>query len=153
MKLIHSIETVCLTANSEANLFAVGSQSHISVIDPRSTTIVHVAESCDEGWGVRSLDFKSHIITTGGGYGRIGYYDLRAQRYLDGFDNGESAKHYQEIGSGWLNRDTTYAVSISGVAIRNAIYALEYDSTGTRLFAAGGPLQLGLCGAYVGLWS
>ncbi|KAF9368780.1 DDB1- and CUL4-associated factor 12, partial [Podila verticillata] len=84
LKLIHSTETVCLTANSDANLFAVGSQSHISITDPRSSSIVHVAESCDEGWGVRALDFKSHIITTGGGYGRLGFYDLRAQRYLDG---------------------------------------------------------------------
>lgn len=105
LKLIHSTETVCLTANSDANLFAVGSQSHISITDPRSSSIVHVAESCDEGWGVRALDFKSHIITTGGGYGRLGFYDLRAQRYLDGFDNGQSNRRYQEIGPGWLVRN------------------------------------------------
>ncbi|KAI7816675.1 WD40-repeat-containing domain protein [Gamsiella multidivaricata] len=153
LKLIHSTETVCLTANSDANLFAVGSQSHISIIDPRSTSIVHDIDSCDEGWGVRALDFKSHIITTGGGFGRIGYYDVRAQRYLDGFNNGESTKRFQEIGPGWLNRDTAYAMSISGITIRNAVYTLEYDSTGTRLFAAGGPLQLGLCGAYAALWA
>ncbi|KAF9289772.1 DDB1- and CUL4-associated factor 12 [Mortierella antarctica] len=110
LKLIHSTETVCLTANSDANLFAVGSQSHISITDPRSSSIVHVAESCDEG-------------------------------------------RYQEIGPGWLNRDTAYAGGITGISIRNAVYALEYDSTGTQLFTAGGPLQLGLCGAYAGLWS
>lgn len=104
LKLIHSTETVCLTANSDANLFAVGSQSHISITDPRSSSIVHVAESCDEGWGVRALDFKSHIITTGGGFGRLGFYDLRAQKYLDGFDNGQSNRRYQEIGPGWLVR-------------------------------------------------
>ncbi|KAG0088481.1 DDB1- and CUL4-associated factor 12, partial [Podila epicladia] len=148
LKLIHSTETVCLTANSDANLFAVGSQSHISITDPRSSSIVHVAESCDEGWGVRALDFKSHIITTGGGYGRLGFYDLRAQKYLDGFENGQSNRRYQEIGPGWLNRDTAYAGGITGISIRNAVYSLEYDSTGTQLFTAGGPLQLGLCGAY-----
>ncbi|KAG9327446.1 hypothetical protein KVV02_000395 [Mortierella alpina] len=152
MKLKYTQETVCLTSNPDANLFAVGSQSHISVIDPRTPSIVHVADSCDEGWGVRSLDFKSHIITSGGGYGRVGFYDLRAQRYLDGFgDNTDRA--YHEIGQGWLNRDTAYAGSIMGFQIRNAIYAMEYDSTGTRLFTAGGPLQLGLCGAYAALWS
>ncbi|KAF9950703.1 DDB1- and CUL4-associated factor 12 [Mortierella alpina] len=152
LKLKYTQETVCLTSNPDANLFAVGSQSHISVIDPRVSSIVHVADSCDEGWGVRSLDFKSHIITSGGGYGRVGFYDLRAQRYLEGFDD-KSDRSYHEIGQGWLNRDTAYAGSIIGFQIRNAIYAMEYDSTGTRLFAAGGPLQLGLCGAYAALWS
>ncbi|OAQ23167.1 WD40 repeat-like protein [Linnemannia elongata AG-77] len=153
LKLLRSTETVCLTSNADANLFAVGSQSHITIIDPRTSGLVHETESCDEGWGVRALDFKSHIITTGGGFGRLGYYDLRAQRYLDGFDNGPSNRRYQDIGAGWLNRDTTYAGSISGITIRNAVYTMQYDSTGTRLFAAGGPLQLGLCGSYAGLWS
>ncbi|KAG0379916.1 DDB1- and CUL4-associated factor 12 [Mortierella sp. AD032] len=151
-KLARSTETVCLTSNADANLFAVGSQSHVTIIDPRTSGLVHETESCDEGWGVRALDFKSHIITTGGGFGRLGYYDLRAQRYLDGFDNGQSNRRYQEIGTGWLNRDTAYAGSISGITIRNAVYTMQYDSTGTRLFAAGGPLQLGLCGSYAGLW-
>jgi len=34
----------------------------------------------------------------------------------------------------------------------NAIYTHQYDSTGTRLFAAGGPLPAGLWGNYGGLW-
>lgn len=80
-------------------MFAVGSQSHISIIDPRTPSIVRVIDSADEGWGVRSLDFKSHILTTGGGFGRIGFYDLRAQQYLDGFDD---TKKYLEAGHGWL---------------------------------------------------
>ncbi|ORZ26352.1 WD40-repeat-containing domain protein [Lobosporangium transversale] len=152
IKLPYANETVCLSTNSEANLYAVGSQTHISIIDPRVVNVVHNIESCDEGWGVRSLDFKSHIVTTGGGYGRIGFYDMRAQRYLKGFDDGKNTRYYQDIGRGWLNRDTAYAATISGLSIRNAIYAMEYDSTGTRLLASGGPLQLGLSGAYVGLW-
>ncbi|KAF9131727.1 DDB1- and CUL4-associated factor 12 [Mortierella sp. 14UC] len=132
LKLVRSTETVCLTSNADANLFAVGSQSHITVIDPRTSGLVHEIESCDEGWGVRALDFKSHIITTGGGFGRLGYYDLRAQRYLDGFDNDQSTRPYQDIGSGWLNRDTAYAGSISDIAIRNAHQidlAMDWDSS------------------------
>lgn len=34
----------------------------------------------------------------------------------------------------------------------SAIYTHRYDSTGTRLFAAGGPLPAGLWGNYAGLW-
>ncbi|KAG0022957.1 hypothetical protein BGZ80_010723, partial [Entomortierella chlamydospora] len=104
-RLNHPMETVCLTSSVEANLFAVGSQSHISIVDPRASTIVHEAESCDEGCGVRSLDFKSHIITTGDGYGRIGFYDLRAQNYLDVSsvsDDDSKTRRYHEIGPGWL---------------------------------------------------
>ncbi|KAF9999820.1 DDB1- and CUL4-associated factor 12 [Modicella reniformis] len=152
-RLVHTMETVCLKSNAESNLFAVGSQSHVSIIDPRTFNIVHEINSCDEGWGVRSLDFKSNIITTGGGYGRIGFYDLRAQRYLDGFENGQGANQYLEVGSGWHDHDTIYSMSVAGVSIRNAVYTIEYDSTGTRLFSGGGPLQLGLRGAYAGLWS
>lgn len=61
--------------------------------------VVRVIDSCDEGWGVRSLNFKSHILTTGGGFGRLGFYDLRAQQYLDEFDN---SKRYLEVGRGWV---------------------------------------------------
>ncbi|KAG0207863.1 hypothetical protein BGX28_001012 [Mortierella sp. GBA30] len=153
MKLVRQTETVCLTSNPDANLYAVGSQSHISVIDPRISNIAHEIDSCDQSWGVRALDFKSHIITSGGGFGRLGFYDLRAQRYLDGFESGDGRMSYHEIGSGWLNRDSAYAWNIIEFTVRNAIYAMEYDFTGTRLFTAGGPLQLGLCGAYAGLWS
>jgi hypothetical protein len=34
----------------------------------------------------------------------------------------------------------------------SAIYTHRYDSSGTRLFAAGGPLPAGLWGNYAGLW-
>ncbi|KAF9971687.1 SWI SNF, matrix associated, actin dependent regulator of chromatin, sub d, member 1 [Actinomortierella ambigua] len=147
IKLVHYSEAVCLAVNPYVNLYAVGSQAHISILDPRTASAVHVMDSCDEGWGVRSLDFKSHIVTTGGGYGRLGFYDLRAQRYLDGFDQGTSNKRYRDIGYGWLNRETAMAGGMAGLPVRNAIYAMEYDDTGTRLFTAGGPLQLGLCGS------
>jgi WD repeat-containing protein 40A len=35
----------------------------------------------------------------------------------------------------------------------NAIYTHAYNPSGTRLFAAGGPLQLSLSGSFAGLWS
>ncbi|KAG0224529.1 DDB1- and CUL4-associated factor 12 [Actinomortierella wolfii] len=153
IKLTHYVEAVCMAANPYANLYAVGSQAHISILDPRTANTVHIIDSCDEGWGVRALEFKSHIITTGGGYGRLSFYDLRAQRYLDGFVHGPSNKQYLEIGEGWLDRDTAIAGGMAGFPIRNAVYAMQYDDTGTRLFAAGGPLQLDLSGSYAALWS
>ena len=46
------------------------------------------------------------MITTGGGYGRLSFYDLRAQKYLDFPPESNSEKslinNYKETGSGWL---------------------------------------------------
>ncbi|CAG8764762.1 12134_t:CDS:2, partial [Acaulospora morrowiae] len=105
--LVHTNENVCLSMNSKVNLFAVGSQAHISIVDPRTTSIVHEIDSVDDGWGVRSLNFDNHIITTGGGFGRLSFYDMRAQNYLEfpmHTDKAESSMdcNYKETGSGWL---------------------------------------------------
>ncbi|TPX32075.1 hypothetical protein SmJEL517_g04738 [Synchytrium microbalum] len=81
--LYHTQETVCLAADTKRNLYAVGSQSHISLIDPRVGSLVHVLDSCDETWGVRSISMERDMVTVGGGLGRISFYDLRAQRYMD----------------------------------------------------------------------
>lgn len=46
------------------------------------------------------------MITTGGGYGRISFYDLRAQQYLCFPPESNSEKSlvldYKETGVGWL---------------------------------------------------
>ena len=81
--LYHTNETVCLGLDSTHHILGVGSQSHISLIDPRSNSIVHIFESCDDGWGVRSMNINHGIVTVGGGLGRISFYDLRARNYLD----------------------------------------------------------------------
>jgi len=154
--LEHTNETVCLSGNSRENFYCVGSQSHISVIDPRSESLVHIIDSVDEGWGVRSLTFNSHVITTGGGYGRLSFYDLRAQAYMEfpevDVEGNVHQRKYKQAGAGWLNRDAVYMNHFAGLPIQNAIYTMSYDDSGTKLFVGGGPLQLGLKGSYAGLW-
>jgi WD40 repeat protein len=81
MYLKREKETVCIGLESENNIYAIGSQSNISIIDPRATSIVHKIESLDEGWGVRALSFKYYNLAIGGGYGRLAFYDLRNQKY------------------------------------------------------------------------
>ncbi|EGF82796.1 hypothetical protein BATDEDRAFT_34435 [Batrachochytrium dendrobatidis JAM81] len=80
--LHHSNETVCLALDTTHHLIAVGSQNHVSLLDPRIGSVVHMFESSDEGWGVRSLCMDRDTVTVGGGLGRISFYDLRAQKYL-----------------------------------------------------------------------
>ncbi|KAI8853554.1 WD40-repeat-containing domain protein [Chytridium lagenaria] len=157
--LVYTNETVCLGMGVSENIYSVGSQSHISLIDPRVGSIVHMIESCDEGWGVRSMNVDNGVITIGGGYGRISFYDLRSQSYLawrprnkQDEEQPDVEERYLQNGGGWLDRDQFYMNHFRGQSIRNAVYTLSYDPCGVRFFAAGGPLQLNLCGSYAGLW-
>ncbi|CAG8514550.1 9043_t:CDS:10 [Diversispora eburnea] len=128
--------------NQVLNLFVVGSQAHISVLDPRTTSIVHEIDSVDDGWG----------------FGRLSFYDMRAQKYLEfptKAENNETSlvNKYKETGSGWLQHDSVYINHFAGFALQNAIYTLSYNQSGTKLFTGGGPLQLGLKGSYAAVWS
>ncbi|KAI9332037.1 WD40-repeat-containing domain protein [Zopfochytrium polystomum] len=175
LRLRHRSELVCLsldrTTSSSTDLYLVGSEAHVSVVDPRCAGVVMVAESVDEGWGVRSLTMDgtgSGIIAIGGGLGRISFFDMRARKHLSWTDTkaaspgptdelfmDDSARKtsYRSSGSGWLRHDSVYLSHFSSAIVRNAVYSLNYDDAGVRLFAAGGPLQLNLCGSYMGLWN
>lgn len=45
-----------------------------------------------------------------------------------------------------------YYEHFRNASIANAVYTHCYDSSGTRLFTGGGPLQFGLCGSYAAVW-
>ncbi|KAJ3278394.1 DDB1- and CUL4-associated factor 12 [Borealophlyctis nickersoniae] len=168
--LFHTNETVCLALDAAAGTYAVGSQCHISFVDPRVAAVVASVDSVDEGWGVRSLSIDNGVMTVGGGLGRLSFFDVRAQRYIgwehqdadkrnfgNPLNHGTPAKdgspiQYLAVGAGWLQHDQVYMNHFQGLEVRNAVYTLSYDRTGTRLFAAGGPLQLNLRGCYAGLW-
>ncbi|RUS25713.1 WD40-repeat-containing domain protein [Jimgerdemannia flammicorona] len=149
--LRHMQEAVCMARNERAGIYAVGSQGHVSFIDPRAGVrgIVHEVASVDDGWGVRSLSFDNHMVTAGGGLGRVSFYDLRAQQYL--MVDAKSGANYIQASGGWLCQDANYQTYFVGQPIQNAIYTLTYDDDRTRLFAAGGPLQAGLTGSYAAL--
>ena len=49
--------------------------------------------------------------------------------------------------------DDTFYELFYDQAYPNAVYTHQYDSSGTRMFVAGGPLPAGLWGNYAGLWS
>lgn len=52
------------------------------------------------------------------------------------------------------NHDETWRNYFSDIDFfPNAVYTHCYDSSGTKLFVAGGPLPSGLHGNYAGLWS
>ena len=49
-------------------------------------------------------------------------------------------------------QDQTYRDYFIDQPYANAIYTHCYDDSGTRLFAAGGPLPAGLYGNYAAVW-
>lgn len=59
-------EAVCMAIDYDNDLYAIGSQIHISLVDPRSGSIVNIFESLDDGWGVRSMSIDRQVITIGG---------------------------------------------------------------------------------------
>ncbi|KAI8817311.1 WD40-repeat-containing domain protein [Fimicolochytrium jonesii] len=77
-------ELTCLAQDSSqnTNLYAVGSAAKVSIIDPRINTVATAFDSCDDGWGVRSLLFKGEMVVVGGGKGRIAFWDARAAKYI-----------------------------------------------------------------------
>ncbi|XP_064607829.1 DDB1- and CUL4-associated factor 12-like isoform X2 [Liolophura sinensis] len=143
-------ENVCLAINKDRSLYAVGSQSHVTLFDPRAMNISVVIQSEHRGCGIRSLSFQEDIVTVGTGVGLILFYDLRAGKYLD-CHCGHPCR--LTVGPGWLLHDENYTDFFMDQVYANAIYTHSYDSTGTRLFAAGGPLPAGLWGNYAGLWT
>eukprot|EP00842_Homolaphlyctis_polyrhiza_P006318 jgi/Hompol1/6688/HPOL_002538-RA len=141
--LIHTNETVCLTLDPIHHITAVGSQSNISLIDPRSGSIVHNFESCDDGWGVRSMSIDRGVLTVGGGLGRISFYDLRVQKYI-GWQSQARRKHNQDTSDRNMQE---YLFSMNGeipsVDDRHALDPLGFRNQSRQVSsAANGPMSL-----------
>ncbi|XP_050842342.1 DDB1- and CUL4-associated factor 12-like isoform X4 [Serinus canaria] len=164
-KLPYCRENVCLAYGPEWSVYAVGSQAHVSFLDPRQPSH-NVKSVCskERGSGIRSVSFYEHIITVGTGQGSLLFYDIRAQRFLDEKPPHACYGQKQKLGGseilklttgkGWLNHDETWRNYFSDIHFfPNAVYTHCYDSSGTKLFVAGGPLPSGLHGNYAGLWS
>ncbi|XP_078530842.1 DDB1- and CUL4-associated factor 12 [Lissotriton helveticus] len=162
-KLPYCRENVCLAYGQEWSVYAVGSQGHVSFLDPRQPAY-NVKSVCsrEKGSGIRSVSFYEHIITVGTGQGSMLFYDIRAQRFLEDPNvacYGQKLKPGGGVlklttGKGWLNHDETWRNYFSDIAyFPNAVYTHCYDSSGMQLFVAGGPLPSGLHGNYAGLWS
>jgi len=148
--LPHCQENVCLAQEKCNSLYAVGSLSHVSLIDPRTCSLAGSVCSKDQGAGVRSVSFRDYVLTIGTGLGSILFYDLRARKFLEKPDGSQCV---YKAGKGWLRYDSIFRHFFWDFQeYPNAVYTHCYDPTETRLFTAGGPLALGLYGNYAALW-
>jgi len=181
-------EPVSMCQDDIHGLLAVGDVEYVTLIDMRTQQgVVKSFESLDDKWGVRSLAFNRHILTIGGGYGKITFFDMRMQGFVNMpklpserpimsrtrniMQPEPTQKQELETGFGWLKQDQTLLNNFGDRDIRHAVYTLEYDLTGTKMFTGGndiysellvrrtdfdgigGPLQIGLTGSYAALWT
>jgi len=150
-RLPHTLENVCLSTDEECQMYAVGSKAHTDLLDSRTLQSVRKIPSRNSGCGIRSVSFKGNILTIGTGIGLMLFWDLRACKFLESTMNSNRAVHLK-ASRGWVQRDDTFMDAFQNQKYLPAIYTHCYDTSGTRLFAAGGPLQCGLKGNYIGLW-
>jgi len=148
-KLPHTLDNCCLTTDDECQLYAVGSKSHADLLDSRTLQSVRKIPSRNTGCGIRSVSFKGNILTIGTGTGLILFWDLRACKFLESTINTNRAVQLK-ASRGWVQRDDSFMDGVT--KYMPAIYTHCYDVSGTRLFAAGGPLQNQQMGNYVGLF-
>jgi WD repeat-containing protein 40A len=143
---------VCLSVHEDYGLYAVGSKSHTSLMDARTMQCVKKIPSKDPGWGIRSTNFYSSLLSIGTGHGRIMFYDLRAGKYLESKVNPKRSAVLKPS-RGWTYPDEEMIMhTYRRQKYTPAIYTHCFDMSGTRIFGAGGPLPMTLCGNYIGLW-
>jgi WD repeat-containing protein 40A len=154
-RLPHEKENVCITVDDDIPLYAVGSKTTTDLLDTRTLQKIKSIKSLthnSEEYGTRSVSIKGNILTIGTGVGLMYFWDIRAGKYLQSFINNKVIS--LKASKGWWQRDDNFVQNIEMIQQKYlpAIYTHCYDTSGTRLFAAGGPLQCGLRGNYVALF-
>ncbi|XP_013791561.1 DDB1- and CUL4-associated factor 12-like, partial [Limulus polyphemus] len=150
-KLLFSQENVCLAQQQEKGIYVVGSRAHTSFFDNRTLRLIKSIPSKQERVSIRSLSFLGDLLTIGTGIGEIHFYDLRASDYLKQVDSSHQA--FLSTSKSWVYPDELiFQEYLMNWEHNTAIYTHCYDTSGTRLFAAGGPLPASLQGSYAGIW-
>jgi len=150
-KLPHTMENCCLSTDEGYQMYAIGSKSHTDLLDSRTLQSVRKISSRNAGCGIRSVSFKGNILTMGTGTGLILFWDLRACKFLESTMNSNRAVQLK-ASRGWVQRDDQFMDQYHTNKYTPAVYTHCYDTSGTRLFAAGGPLQNCQMGNYVGIF-
>lgn len=148
-KLPNCQDNVCI-ASQPQGLYAVGCRSYTLLLDPRTLQAVKKIASRYSGCGIRSASFQDNILTVGTGLGMLMFYDLRAAKYLESSIN-SSRTVVLKASKGYVFPEEDIE-GFQQVRYVPAIYTHCYDMSGTRLFAAGGPLPATLVGNYAGIW-
>ncbi|EHB03429.1 WD repeat-containing protein 40B [Heterocephalus glaber] len=158
-------ENVCLTYCDDFSLYAVGTQSHICLLDIRQgrpNAGVQLLCNIAGGIDVCSMSSYQHIVTLVAGHGCLFFFDIRARKFLqersvinpDSFPEPTGRKLRLTCGKGWLNQDDRWWNDFPGIEeLPYAVYTHCYNWPEMKLFVGGGPLASELRGNYGGIWS
>eukprot|EP01023_Acetabularia_acetabulum_P031737 TRINITY_DN29703_c0_g1_i1.p1 TRINITY_DN29703_c0_g1~~TRINITY_DN29703_c0_g1_i1.p1 ORF type:complete len:581 (+),score=84.70 TRINITY_DN29703_c0_g1_i1:111-1853(+) len=158
IKLSCRNELACM--HVKENLIAVGSKTCVTFVDIRSRKQILDVPTPDSQYSVRSICMRDHVLSTGNGRGRLHFFDIRANKWLTEYTCDNDNNHNNDNNSN--NQQALYLQSSEG-SLRNwelfrsvirtpAIYSHSWSPCETKLVLAGGPLQCGMEGAYLGIW-
>lgn len=172
IKLANQNENVCLAQSHEYGIYAVGSKNNVFLHDSRGLELTLKIAPKNHYCGTRSLSFSKELLTIGTGNGNILFYDVRNHQFL--LDNSKNEAKLV-ASKGFVVRDAMFffvAISLKlnvivlfqredesyfdayyNIDYSPAIYTHCYDSSGTKIFSAGGPLPASLSGSYAAIWS
>jgi WD repeat-containing protein 40A len=150
-----------LTINGDYSIYAVGSASHVQLLDANNAKQLCDPVFVKKDIGIRSLNFRNNVLSVGTGVGTVLFYDFRAKKFLQASpfltenEISEETPYKLQSTGGWILRNQTYYDSIPyGLNNDNshAIYSHSYDPSGTKMLTAGGPLTVNLYGHYASIW-
>lgn len=117
------------------------------MLDVRCPSYSFSVPVIDHNVGARSLLHRHGYLIVGTGAGRIMFFDVRMNKYLEEPLHEQPGVHHLKSSSGWIGRNPFYQNEVE-----NAIYTLRYNDDKNLLFAGGGPIRANIQGSYAGLW-
>ncbi|CAG0895925.1 unnamed protein product [Cyprideis torosa] len=144
--LPHKLDNVCLSMSEDHMMYGVGSKSNASLIDARCLRAITRIPARHHGCGIRSINVYDSFVSLGTGMGVMMFWDIRAGKYLEATANVGKAITLK-TSTGYVAPHADFNAEYTP-----AVYAHGFDSTGTRLFAAGGPLNVQQKGNYLAVW-
>ena len=153
LKLPHKQDNVCLTISQDSRLYAVGSRSHVSLIDARMLqAIQRVVLTSHHGCRVRSIQMQNDFFSVGTGNGLLLFWDIRAGGFFKSATATTLSKQPKTVELKTSTGEVFPEPNPGEPEYRPAIYTHSFDSSGCRIVTAGGPLNLNQRGSYLAIW-
>ena len=104
-------ENVCLTIDNDYSIYAIGSASHVQLLDANNARPLTTPIFVKKDIGIRSLHFRNQILSIGTGIGTVLFYDLRAKNFL----NYDSAQPFNNVKNQTnVSLDSQYKLQTNG---------------------------------------
>jgi WD repeat-containing protein 40A len=109
--------------------------------------------SVDEGWGVKSLSTFDHLVTVGGGLGRLSFFDVRKCEYLALPHHDQDSAIFRQCHGALRDSPVRAEYARRRLPTLCGLMSHAWDASRSRLLVAGGPLFADLSGIYAAVWN